>query len=116
MEVKKGEIYFANLGVEKEKTSVQKGLRPCLIVQNNIGNKFSGTVIVAPITSKQKKKDLKVHIELEKDKNNGLETNSVVLLEQLKTIDKSSLYKKIGVINNQDLKNIDEGLKVSLAL
>ena len=116
MEVKKGELYFADLGKEKSISNVQKGIRPCLIIQNNVGNKFSNTVIVAPLTSKIKKTDLKVHIEIKKDKNNGLIENSIVLLEQLKTIDKSSLHNKIGVINNQDLKNIDEGLKVSLAL
>ena len=113
--MKRGEIFYANLG-KGNKTSVQSGVRPVLIIQNDIGNKHSSTVIVAPLTSKIKKVELPTHIILTKDKNNGLEFNSVVLLEQIQTISIKSIYYKIGEICNNDLININQGLKISLGI
>lgn len=114
MDIKKGDIFFANLG--KCSKHEQSGIRPVLIIQNNIGNMYSPTVIIAPLTSVKKKLDLPVHIYLTKDKRNNLELNSVVLLEQIKTIDKSHLYYKIGEICESDLENVNKAIKISLEL
>lgn len=115
MEIKRGEIYYADLG-KPEKTQVQKGLRPVAIVSNNVGNFYSPTVIVAPLTSKIKKQELPTHTELTKDGLNGLEFNSMALLEQVTTIDKNNLKLKIGEICNDDMIKIDKCLKISLGL
>ena len=115
MDIKRGEIYFANLGNFK-KTQIQTGVRPVAIISNNKGNIYSPTVIVAPLTSKVKKQELPIHTELTKDKINGLEFNSMVLLEQITTIDKNNLITKIGEICTKDMEYIDKCLKISLGL
>lgn len=114
-EMKKGDLYYANLGSSK-KTHIQTGIRPIVILQNNIGNIYSDTIIVAPITSKIKKLQQPTHIELLKDTTNGLENDSIVLLEQIMTIDKNKLLHKIGVISQKDLHNINNGLIASFDL
>ena len=88
MGIKKGDLYFADLSPVTG--SEQGGIRPVLVVQNDVGNKFSPTIIVAAITSRRNKADLPTHVEIEAD-GNGLSKNSVVLLEQLRTIDKKRL-------------------------
>ena len=93
--IKRGELFYANLSPVVG--SEQGGLRPVLIVQNDIGNKYSPTVIVAAITSKINKAKIPTHIELSAT-TYGLEKDSVVLLEQIRTLDKSRLEKKIGAI------------------
>lgn len=113
MEIKKGDIFYADLG--STQGCEQRGVRPIVIIQNNIGNKFSPTVIVAAITSSIKKANLPVHVELSTDKSN-LPSKSVVLLEQIRTIDKSRLVSKISSLDDDVLKKIDETLKVSLAI
>ena len=114
MIVKKGDIFYADLGGNS--FSEQSGIRPILIVSNDMGNKYSPTVIIAPLTSKIKRTDLPVHIKLTKDNENGLELNSVALLEQIRVLDKKRLYFKIGSICKQDLEKVNECLKISLGL
>ena len=100
--VKWGEIFLCNLG--KSNNSVQAGIRPVLIVQNNIGNTFSSTVIVAPITSSVKRLNLPTHVLLHQ--SCGLRNPSVAMLEQLRTIDRKDLYKYLGKV--RDRQTIDE--------
>lgn len=112
MLVKKGDIYFADLSPVIG--SEQGGVRPVLVVQNDVGNKYSPTIIVAAVTSQQKAK-LPTHVEIEA-KDNGLSKNSVVLLEQLRTIDKKRLKERIGSIDAELLPNVNEALTVSLGI
>lgn len=111
--VKRGEIYFANLG--EGIGSEQNGIRPVLIIQNDIGNKYSPTTIGALITSMSKKLDLPVHLEISKGES-ALPQNSVVLLEQIRTIDKKRLIRKISKLDETIMQDIDQRLKVSLGL
>lgn len=111
--VKRGEIYYADLSPVVG--SEQGGIRPVLIVQNNIGNKFSPTVIIVPITSRMNKAKLPTHIEV-KAKQFGLEKDSVMLLEQIRTVDKLRLREYLGIVDEKTMQNVDRVLKVSLAL
>lgn len=111
----RGDIFYADLG-NITNTNIQTGIRPVLIVSNNECNKYSPTIIIAPLTSKIKRVDLPIHIKLTKDEENGLELNSIVLLEQIRTIDKKQLLTKIGAVCKNDLINIDRALKISLNL
>jgi mRNA interferase MazF len=111
--VKRGEIYFADLG--EGVGSEQNGVRPVLIIQNDIGNKYSPTTIGALITSMTKKLDLPVHFEISKE-DSCLPQNSVVLLEQIRTIDKKRLIRKISKLDESIMEDIDERLKISLGL
>lgn len=111
--VQRGEIYYVNLG--SNIGSEQSGCRPVLIIQNNTGNKYSPTTIVATLTSK-KKKYLPTHVFIKKDSCNGLEYNSIVELEQIRTIDKKRLENKVGRLSEEDLDKVLEAIKTSLAL
>lgn len=111
--IKRGDIYYANLSPVVG--SEQGGVRPVLIVQNDVGNKYSPTVIVAAITSKINKAKLPTHIELSAH-TYGLERDSVVLLEQIRTLDKARLLERIGCTDNKTLENIDSALAISLGL
>jgi len=113
VEVKRGFVFFADLSPVVG--SEQGGYRPVLVVQNNVGNKFSPTVIVAAITSHIEKAKLPTHVEL-KAQPFGLEKDSVILLEQIRTIDKQRLQQKITEIDDQTMARIDEALKISLGL
>ncbi|MGI6751239.1 MAG: type II toxin-antitoxin system PemK/MazF family toxin [Anaerovoracaceae bacterium] len=113
MIVKKGEIYFADLSPVVG--SEQGGIRPVLIVQNDIGNKYSPTVIVAAVTSQINKAKLPTHVEVGA-KGHGLSKDSVILLEQLRTIDKRRLRERIGRIEEEGLVQIDEALAISLGI
>ena len=113
MGIKNGDLYFADLSPVTG--SEQGGIRPVLVVQNDVGNKFSPTIIVAAITSRRNKADLPTHVEIEAD-GNGLSKNSVVLLEQLRTIDKRRLRERIGTIDKTRLPEVDEALSVSLGI
>ena len=96
--------------------SEQGGIRPVLIIQNNLGNKYSPTVIAAAITSQTNKTKLPTHIEIGSN-NDELKNNSVVLAEQIRTIDKSRLKEKIGHIDDQNIINkINNALGVSFGL
>jgi mRNA interferase MazF len=109
--VKRGEIYYANLSPVQG--SEQGGVRPVLIIQNNLGNKHSPTTIVAPITSKFAKKALPTHIEL-----TGLDNlrDSVVLCEQIKVIDKQRLSTYMCEVPPEIMALVDEAIKISLGL
>ena len=112
MSVKRGEIYYADLSPVVG--SEQGGIRPILIVQNDIGNKYSPTVIVAAITSQINKARLPTHIEL-KSGDFGLQKDSVILLEQLRTLDKKRLKEKVGEIeDDMVIKRVNDALLVSL--
>lgn len=104
---KKGEVYYADLGIKVG--SEQNGKRPVLIVQNDIGNLYSGTTIVIPITSRNKTK-LPTHVDI------FIEEPSMALCEQVRVIDKSRLINKIKEITDNEMKNINNALKISLGL
>ena len=112
-EIKRGEIYAADFGAGFG--SEQGGIRPSLILQNDIGNKHSPTVICAAITSQMHKAKLPTHVELNCDKYD-LAKDSVVLLEQLRTIDKKRLKDKVCHLDHQILLKIDKALEISLEL
>ncbi len=112
-DVKRGDIYYANLSPVVG--SEQGGMRPVLVIQNNIGNRFSPTVIVAAITSKIAKPKMPTHVGVLGSKR-GLEKDSVILLEQLRTIDKQRLRTKITRVDNDVMAKVDNALKVSVGL
>ena len=113
-EIKKGDIYYATL--DPIIGSEQDGKRPVVVVQNNLANKYSPTVIAAAITSQTNKTKLPTHIEIG-EKTSGLKSNSVVLAEQIRTIDKSRLKEKIGHIDDSDIMNkLNNALGVSFGL
>ena len=109
--IKRGELFYANLSPVVG--SEQGGVRPVLIVQNDIGNKYSPTVIVAAITSRINKAKIPTHIELSAS-TYGLEKDSVILLEQIRTLDKSRLEKKIGVLDYKTMQNVNQALLISV--
>ena len=113
MTVKRGDIYYADLSPVVG--SEQGGTRPVLIVQNDVGNKFSPTVIAAAITSQQDKSNLPTHIRVDAD-GCGLSKNSIVLLEQVRTIDKQRLKEKMGSLDTSSMSRIDQALSVSFGL
>ena len=113
MEIKRGEIYYADLSPVVG--SEQGGLRPVLIVQNDTGNKHSPTVIAAAITSQINKAKLPTHIELQA-KTYGLSKDSVVLLEQIRTIDKRRLKEKMGKLDDGLMNKVDSAIAVSFGL
>lgn len=111
-EIRRGDIFFADLNPVRG--SEQGGLRPVLVIQNNIGNRHSPTVIIAPITSKLKKNGLPTHVGLPRDI--GLPAKSMVLLEQVRTIDKSRLSNYIAALDDEIMDYVDGALGISLAL
>lgn len=111
--VRRGDIYYADL--RPVIGSEQGGIRPVLIIQNNIGNKHSPTVICAAITSRMNKAKLPTHVELDTRKC-AMVKDSVILLEQLRTIDKQRLREKICHIDEELQRQVDEALMVSLEL
>lgn len=113
MEVNRGDIFYADLSPVVG--SEQGGVRPVLVVQNNVGNKYSPTVIIAAITSQLSKAKLPTHIELGKTEYN-LPKDSVVLLEQIRTLDKKRLKEKLGVVNYFTMQKVDIALMISLGV
>lgn len=113
MNIRRGDIYYADLSPVVG--SEQGGMRPVLIVQNDIGNKYSPTVIAAAITSKLGKTKLPTHIDVFADKV-GLQRDSVVLLEQIRTIDKTRLKEKMGHLDDEVMHQVDEAIGVSFGL
>ena len=111
--VKRGDIFYADLSPVVG--SEQGGVRPVLIVQNDVGNKYSPTVIVAAITSRINKAKMPTHIELT-GVSRGLTKDSVILAEQIRTIDKKRLKEKIGHIDECLMTRIDYALKISFGL
>ena len=113
MNIKRGEIYYADLSPVVG--SEQGGVRPVLIVQNDVGNKYSPTVIAAAITSQQYKTNLPTHIKVDAD-GCGLQKDSIVLLEQMRTIDKTRLREKMGSLDQGSMNMVDKAISVSLGL
>ena len=113
MYVRRGDIYYADLSPVVG--SEQGGVRPVLIVQNDVGNKYSPTVIAAAITSRMDKTNLPTHIEIDAHEC-GLAKDSVVLLEQVRTIDKQRLREKMGALDNSDMSKVNQALNVSFGL
>jgi len=111
--IKRGDIFYADLSPVIG--SEQGGVRPVLIVQNDIGNKYSPTVIATAITSQINKAKLPTHIEISAQEY-GLAKDSVILLEQLRTIDKKRLKEKIGHLDDELMERINEALTISLGL
>lgn len=111
--VRRGDVFYADLNPVVG--SEQGGIRPVLVVQNDVGNKYSPTVIIAAITSQIEKAKLPTHVELQHD-DFGLEKDSVILLEQLRTIDKRRLKEKITFLDQDIMIKVDEALKISLGL
>ena len=113
MTIKRGEVYYADLSPVVG--SEQGGIRPVLIVQNDVGNKFSPTVIAAAITSQKDKARLPTHIRLHSI-GSGLAKDSVVLLEQIRTIDKQRLKEHMGRLDDRSMTHINNALQVSFGL
>ena len=110
MTVKRGEIYYADLSPVVG--SEQGGVRPVLIVQNDVGNRYSPTVIAAAITSQKEKSKLPTHIEINSQVC-GLSRDSVVLLEQIRTLDKKRLKEKMGRLDDGSMGQINQALSIS---
>ncbi len=113
MSVKRGEIYYADLSPVVG--SEQGGIRPVLIVQNDVGNRHSPTVIAAAITSRLDKAKLPTHISLEAA-SCGLQKDSIVLLEQIRTLDKKRLKDKMGSLDPNAMDRVDNALSISFGL
>lgn len=109
----RGEIYKADLNPVVG--SEQGGMRPVLIVQNDVGNKYSPTVIVVAITSRINKAKLPTHIEVSGQKT-GLDRDSVILCEQVRTIDKTRLREKIGMLDDRSMRQVNEAIAISFDL
>lgn len=110
-EIKRGQMYYANLCPVVG--SEQGRVRPVVILQNNTGNRFSPTTIVAAVTSKKINVNLPTHVRIKTD---GLKSESTVLLEQIRTIDCSRLQNYIGIIDSQTMEKIDHAIVISLGL
>ncbi len=113
MTVRRGDIYYADLSPVVG--SEQGGVRPVLIVQNDVGNRYSPTVIAAAITSRTDKSKLPTHIEVFADKY-GLARDSVILLEQIRTIDKKRLKEKMGHLDDDVMNRVNNAITVSFGL
>jgi mRNA interferase MazF len=111
--VKRGDIFYGDLSPVIG--SEQGGVRPVLVIQNDIGNKYSPTVIVAAITSQINKAKLPTHVELAAE-SYGITKDSVILLEQIRTIDKKRLKEKIGHLSDELMKQVDLALQISFGL
>ena len=111
--IKRGDIYYADLSPVVG--SEQGGIRPILILQNDIGNKYSPTVIAAAITSKLTKAKLPTHIELSSAEY-GLEKDSVVLLEQIRTLDKTRLKEKVSSLSMLKMQEVNHAMLISLGV
>lgn len=108
----RGEIYFADL--DPVMGSEQGGIRPVLIIQNDMGNRYSPTVIVAAVTSSWKKNTLPTHIDI--GEFSGLSKRSYILLEQLRTLDKRRLRNRVGMLPGEIMEKVDEALRISVGV
>ncbi|MBU4070436.1 MAG: type II toxin-antitoxin system PemK/MazF family toxin [Nanoarchaeota archaeon] len=113
MEIKRGDIVLA--GLEPVKGSEQGGIRPVLIIQNDGGNKFSPTTIIAPITSKKFSKEFPTNATILKEESK-LNNDSTVLLNQIRTIDKARIIKRISALDVYLMNKVDLAIKISLGL
>lgn len=113
MLVRRGDVFYAHLNPVVG--SEQGGTRPVLIIQNDIGNQYSPTTIIAAITSQIAKAKLPTHVEISAARS-GLERDSVILLEQIRTIDKSRLKQKVAVLDEETLEKVNRAIEISLGL
>ena len=113
MDVSRGDVFYADLNPVIG--SEQGGVRPVVVIQNDIGNKYSPTVIVAAITSKIDKAKLPTHVEITAG-NSNLEKDSVILLEQIRTLDKKRLQRKVTSLEKNTIKKVDKAIEISLGL
>ena len=113
MNIRRGDIYYADLSPVVG--SEQGGMRPVLIVQNDVGNKYSPTVIAAAITSKMSKTRLPTHIDVYAERA-GLQQDSVILLEQIRTIDKKRLGERMGHLDDETMGEVNHAITVSFGL
>ena len=113
MIIKRGDVFLADLKPIKGRE--QGGIRPVLVIQNDISNKYSPVIIIAAITSKIYKKEFPTNVFLSK-KDSGLDKDSTVLLNQIRTIDKTRLIRKISSLDLQLMRKVDIAVKISLAL
>lgn len=111
--IKRGDVFYADLSPVKG--CEQKGVRPVLIIQNDKGNKESPTTIIAPISGKNDRTHLPTHVAISEDRC-ALTRNSVILLEQIRTIDKKRLLNKICVLDDEIIKKVDQAIIISLGL
>lgn len=112
MNIKRGDVFYADLSPVVG--SEQGGVRPVVVIQNNVGNKYSPTVIAAAITSQTNKTDLPTHAKITSEIK--LPKNSVVLLEQIRTIDKKRLRDKVGRLNDKNMKRVNKALLLSIGI
>lgn len=110
--VERGEIYLANLecGIGRE----QKGIRPVVIIQNDVGNRHSPTTIIAPVSSKIEKKHLPTHIQIHK--RHGINKESIVMLEQIRVIDKARLIEKIDILTEKEILMMNKAMLISVGI
>lgn len=113
MSIKRGDLFYVDLNPTKG--SEQKGRRPVLVIQNDIGNEESPTTIVAPLTTKSFTKEYPTNVNIPKGMS-GLKENSTILLSQIRTIDKSRLENKLGHLSESYMAKVDEAIRVSLGL
>ena len=113
MSIKRGDIFYVDLNPTKG--SEQAGRRPVLVIQNNVGNEMAPTTIVAPLTTKKFSKEYPTNVCVKKG-TAGLKNDSVLLLSQIRTIDKQRLEQKIGALSREIMNNVDEAIKISLGL
>lgn len=111
--VKRGDVFYADLSPVVG--SEQGGVRPVLVIQNDVGNKYSPTVIIAAITSQINKAKLPTHIEISGD-DYGLNKDSVILTEQVRTVDKKRLKEKIGHLDDELMEKVNEALEISFGI
>ena len=111
--IRRGDIFIADLGSDSNMGNEQKGTRPAVVIQNDKGNNYSPTVIVAAITSKIKKIDLPTHVEISRI---DLDKDSIVLLEQIRTLDKRKLKERKGHLDYIELMRLNEALRISVGL
>ena len=113
VKIRRGEIFLANL--EPTKGSEQGRTRPVLIIQNDIGNEYSTTTIIAPITSTVMKKEYPTNVLVKKE-DSKLSRDSTILLNQIRAIDNTRLIKKIGLVDNFTMNGVDRAIKISLGI
>ena len=113
MSIKRGDIFYVDLNPIKG--SEQAGRRPVIVIQNNVGNELSPTIIIAPLTTKKFSKEYPTNVHIKKGTAN-LKEDSVILLSQIRTIDKNRLERKIGSLFGEILARVDEAIKISLGL
>lgn len=114
IEYKRGDLCYINKHGEGL-GSEQMGERPAVIVQNNVGNKFSSTVIVAYITKNVKRIDMPTHVEIN-TKESKLPENSIIMLEQLRTVDKMRISRKLSTLSESTMNKVDEALAISIGI